>query len=353
LRLSELYSIWSSAPFGLKKGVMPVLALAFFLANKSDIAIYFNELFTPSINEVIIDELLHDPRSIKFKYVSAGQDRNSLANSIAQKILLFEKLHDETEKMSPLDAASGLVSIALGLPNWTKRTNSVSRPAQEVRSMLLKASDPNKVLFADLPTILESDSEAALVDKLTLVMDELRAAYPKKLAEIRQIILEALQHPANDISDLKSRAQSVKGITGNFQLESFATRIEEFDGSDGSVESLISNAINKPAHQWVDRDLDAAILQLGSLAMEFRRAEALAGIRGRDSDRKVFNVVLSAGQGIDLSRTVEISKTDQAEIDAKVTEIFPILQKMNRRLIYAALADLGIRFSTNEDEIKQ
>ena len=351
LRLDEIYARWQSAPYGLKKGVMPILALAFFLANKAHIAIYFDAVFTPNINEVIIDELLNDPKLIEFKFVSAGENRSSLAKAIAEKLLPSQLYGGDVSKISPLDTARGLVSIVVGLPNWTKRTNSVTGSAQEVRAMLLKASDPNKVLFADLPTILGSKSEGDLVHKLTAVIEELQIAYPKKLAEIKKIVLNALQHSSGSIADLKARAQSVKGITGNFQLESFATRLEEYDGSESAVESLISNAINKPSHSWVDRDLDAAIIQLGSLAMDFRKSEALAGLRGRDSARKVFNLVLSAGQGNDLSRTVEISKTDQTKIDATVTKILPILENIDPRLIYATLADLGIKFAAKEDEV--
>jgi hypothetical protein len=217
--------------------------------------------------------------------------------------------------------------------------------------MLLKASDPNKVLFADLPTILGSESESDLVKKLRSVIQELQSAYPAKLNEIRKIVLDSLQHGSGSVEELRARARSVKGITGNFQLESFATRLEEFDDSDEAVESLISNAINKPSHSWVDRDLDAAIIQLGSLSMDFRKAESLAGLRGRDSARKVFNLVLSAGQGNDLSRTVEVSKTDQSKIDATVMQILPILEKIDLRLIYATLADIGIKIS-QKDEVK-
>lgn len=350
--LDEIYAIWRSAPYGLKKGVMPIFALAFFLAHKSRIAIYFDNVFTPNISEVIIDELLHDPKLIKFKYVSAGENKSSLAKAIAEKILPSHLSEVDLSKISPLDTARGLVSIVVGLPNWAKRTNSISTQAQEVRAMLLKASDPNKVLFADLPTILGSTSEDDLVQKLTTVFGELQSAYALKLDSIRKIIFDALNHSTDSITELKNRAQSVKGITGNFQLESFATRLEEFDGSDSSIESLISNAISKPTQTWVDRDLDAAIIQLGSLAMDFRKAESLAGLRGRVSDRKVFNLVLSAGQGNDLSRTVEITKTDQKKIDATVTQILPILEKIDPRLIYATLADLGIKFASNEDKVK-
>jgi len=351
LGLDEVYALWQSAPYGLKKGVMPIIALAFFLANKAHIAIYFDNVFTPNINEVIIDELLNDPKLIKFKYVSAGENKSSLAKAIAEKVLAPHLPNADVSSISPLDTARGLVSVVVDLPNWTKRTNSVSNQAQEVRAMLLKASDPNKVLFADLPTILGSDSEGDLVEKLSSVISELQSAYPAKLREIQKIVLDSLQHGNGSTEDLRNRAKSVKGITGNFQLESFATRLEEFEDSDAAVESLISNAINKPSHSWVDRDLDAAIIQLGSLAMDFRKAEALAGLRGRNSARKVFNLVLSAGQGNDLSRTVEVSKTDQSKIDAAVTQILPILEKVDPRLIFATLADIGIKVA-QKDEVK-
>ena len=349
LGLDAIYALWQSAPYGLKRGVMPILALAFFLANKAHIAIYFDNVFTPNINEVIIDELLNDPKLIKFKYVSAGENKSSLAKAIAQKLLPEHLVGTDNSSISPLDTARGLVSTVVNLPNWTKRTNAVTDSAQEVRAMLLKASDPNKVLFADLPTILGSTSEAELVNKLSSVIDELQSAYPAKLDEIRKIVLESLQHGSGSVEDLRNRAKSVKGITGNFQLESFATRLEEFDGSDASIESLISNAINKPSHSWVDRDLDAAIIQLGTLSMDFRKAEASAGLRGRDSARKVFNLVLSAGQGNDLNRTIEVSKTDQSKIDATVTQILPILEKIDTRLIFATLADIGIKIAQKDE----
>ena len=349
--LDEIYTIWQSAPFGLKKGIMPILALAFFLANKSHIAIYFDNVFTPNISEVIIDELLNDPRLIKFKYVSAGENKNSLARAIAEKILSTSDNKTDFSTYAPLDTARGLVSIAFALPNWTKRTQSVSQSAQEVRGMLLRASDPNKVLFADLPTILETKSELELVLSLQKIVFELQSAYPRKLQEVKEIVLKSLQHESDNFEDLKLRAQSVKGITGNFQLESFATRLEEFDGSPEKIESLISNAINKPSHGWVDRDIDAAIIQLGTLSMEFRKAEAIAGLRGRDTSRKVFNLVLSAGLGNDLSKTVEVSTKDQHAINQTISQIMPILKNIDPRLVFAALADIGLKISQESQEV--
>ena len=55
--LSELYAEWSKPPFGLRDGVMPILALSYFLANNHEVALYiegmadcpclFRQLFCP------------------------------------------------------------------------------------------------------------------------------------------------------------------------------------------------------------------------------------------------------------------------------------------------------------------
>ena len=79
--------------------------------------------------------------------------------------------------------------------------------------------------------------------------------------------------------------------------------------------------------------------------MEFRKAEAIAGLRGRDSSRKVFNLVLSAGSGNDLSETIEVSKNDQTKINQAIERILPVFKGMDHRLVFAILADIGIMVS--------
>jgi hypothetical protein len=60
--------------------------------------------------------------------------------------------------------------------------------------------------------------------------------------------------------------------------------------------------------------------------------------------------VLSAGYGNDLSKTIEVSRNDQIEIDETIKKILPILRKMDPRLVFAALADIGIKVSKTDKE---
>jgi hypothetical protein len=344
ITLEELYKNWFEK-FGLKKGVAPVLALAYFLANKTHIALYLNEMFTSEISEVFIDEFLLDPKSIRFKYVSTTGTKSGLAKAITSQVL--GGVSQDEKSGGALNAARGLVTLVYSLPNWSKRTSTVSQIAQEVRAMLLKANDPHKVLFADLPTLLKTENQAALVDQLKTIIDELTSAYPKMLKEVLSFVLSSLNHTEKNIKTLKLRASSIKGITGDTPLDAFATRIEQLDDSIESIGSLISLAVSKPEHSWVDRDIDAAKVRLASFALDFRKAEAVAPLRGRQVSRRYLNIVMGAGEGKDIINSVEVSEADSHKINEIIGKILPTLENEKSEFVLAALAELGVRFSNN------
>jgi hypothetical protein len=234
-----------------------------------------------------------------------------------------------------------LVGLVVGLPGWTKRTTTVSVKAQQVRAMLLKASDPLRVLFSDLPTLLEADDPVTLNSRLQQVTEELSSAYLGMLTKVRQHLLQALDHGVGTPTELQKRASTVKGITGDFKLDAFATRLATYDQSDETVEALISLAIDKPQAMWVDRDIDAAMGKLAEWSVAFRKAETMAPLRGRPSTRRVIGVVFGASHGQDASGFVEISDTDTPAIDQLVARFLAEAKGTRNEIILAALAEAG------------
>jgi hypothetical protein len=336
--LTELYSMWRVPPFGLRAGVMPVLSLAFFLAHRSSLALYVDGVFTPDMSEAVIDEWTLDPKRIRFQNVEASQDQTKFLSAISRSI------SSQTNVVvgdQPLDAARGLVGMVIGLPGWTKRTAVVSKLAQDVRAMLLKANDPHKVLFADLPTLLNAQEANELVTKLSAVTVELTEAYSLMLGQIRARVIEALDHTGRDAMSLRVRAATVKGITGDFRLDAFASRLEVYEETDATIEGLLSLAVNKPATNWVDRDIDAALVQLATWAIDFRKTETMAPLRGRPSTRRVIGVVFGASHGLDASASIDIAESDVPAVDRLVKQILAKAQGERPEVILAALAEAG------------
>lgn len=338
ITLPELYEVWGDAPYGLRAGVMPVLSLAFFLAHRSSLALYVNGVFTPDLNEAAVDEWTLDPKRIRFTHVEASKDKTKLVDALAKTLT---DSSSTTVNAAPLDVARGLVSMVMSLPGWSKRTTAVTPMAQQVRAMLLKASDPLRVLFTDLPTLLEAKDPTTLNVRLQNVTKELTDAYPAMLERVRGHLFAALDQSGGTIEGLRSRAATVKGMTGDFKLDAFATRLETFENTPESLEALISLAVDKPSAQWVDRDIDAAMMKLASWAMEFRKVETMAPLRGRPSTRRVIGVVFGASHGQDASGSIDVSDTDTPAVDRLVKQLLANSQGEKRDIFLAALAEAG------------
>lgn len=345
--LANIYSLWSNPPYGVRSGLMPILGLSFFLSNRSSLAMYIDGVFTPDISESSIDEWLLEPARIKFQLVEFSQDKAELVAAIAGAVSVS---NPSGAGLEPLDAARGLVSMVFNLPSWTKRTSTVSAVAQDVRAMLLKASDPHKVLFADLPTLLCAEDPVRLVESLKLVIEELSTAYPKMLDTVHEKLLIALDHQGRSLAALRARAAGVKGISGNFLVDAFATRLESYDGSILSIEKLVSLATNKPPAQWVDRDIDAALSQIGSWAVDLRREEVMAPLHGRPASRRVIGVVFGAKHGKDASGSVDISEEDVPAVDALIKRVLAAVRTESRDVVLAALAEAGALLMTNHSK---
>jgi len=337
-KLSDLYDFWSSPPYGLRSGVMPVLAMAFFLSNRSTLALYVDGAFTSDLAEATIDEWLLDPKRISLKQVSASSDQTAYLQAVVS--CLPAGLADTTDS-KPLGVARALVGLVVGLPNWTRRTTTVSALAQSVRAMLLKANDPHKVLFTDLPTLLNVQSAEDVMLQLQIVTKELVEAYPKVLAEVLSATLQALDQDDGDLASLQVRAKTIKGMAGEFRLEAFISRLENFDGTDAAIEGLISLGSSKPPAQWVDRDVDGALLQLGTWAHEFRRAETLTSMRGRSSNRRAIGVVFMGRKGQEVMATADIDDKDAAKVSKLADRLLVDLGAQPREVALAALAEAG------------
>ena len=79
------------------------------------------------------------------------------------------------------------------------------------------------------------------------------------------------------------------------------------------MEGIASLAANRPPRDWVDRDVDAARVELASLSREFLRAEGFAHVHGSVDGRYSFALFMSdpAREGI-VTSDITIDAQDLA-----------------------------------------
>ncbi|SEM51978.1 hypothetical protein SAMN05428989_3978 [Pseudoxanthomonas sp. GM95] len=338
ITLAEWYETARRAPYGVKNGVLPILALAFLLVHRGEIAVYVDGMFSPDLTDADVDEWLQDPARIGWKWVCMDAPAKQMLTLLASQL---EETLQRPVLADPLDSARALVAWTLSLPQWTQRTARVSTLARETRGLLVQASDPVKTLFVDLPEKLGTGSDGkAVVAEVGRVIEELTNAYPQALRALEAKMLDRIDHEGQ-LTKLQVRANAVRGISGDLKLEAFVGRLMTYSGTEEGIESLAALAVSKPAREFSDHDLDHAAVQLSQWAFEFRRIEALASVQGRPAGRRALAVVFG-GQDT-VSATIDIADADSLLITRMRDDLIERLrtEAVKPDLLLAALVEAG------------
>ena len=365
IEVAEVFDVWRASPFGVKDGLMPILAVAFILSQREQLAVYREGIFRAQFNDVDVEYLAKDSQSIQLRWMDLGEVSRALLSGMADVVRNLDQ-DNALVNLEPIDVARGLVAIYDQLPNWTKRTMQLSANAVRIRDLFKRAKDPNKFLFDDIPGSLGED--AALSKDLENVLDDVRdgleelvEAYPAMIQRLREIMLTELHVPntsSHAVSELRDRAENIRQLAGDFRLEAFVGRLSQFDGSDKSFEGIASLAASKPPRDWVDPDLDQCAIEIADLAQKFVRAETFARVKGRPEKRKAMAVVI----GMDGSPTPYLEEFDVADSDreviddliVRVSEALENSDDKRRSVILAALAETSARYmQTPKAEKKQ
>jgi hypothetical protein len=335
--LSDLAEIAARPPYGMRLGVTPILLLTFLLVHRSEIAMYLDGVFAPELSDADIDEWLQDPSRVTWKWVRLDARTRQLLGKLSQRLGV---LANRPVVADPLDSARALVSLAFSMPQWTQRTARVSTRARNALTLLLRASDPVKVIFTDLPEVLNTHGNEELVTGVGAIIEELEAAYPKALERIHAHVLSSIDHDG-DLAALQTRARVVQGISGDLRLDAFATRLTTYTGSIADIESLVSLAVSKPPRDFNDHDMDLASMQLSRWAFDFRRTEALAAVQGRPANRRALAVVF-AGKST-RSATWDVAEADADQIRQLRDDLLSQVRRggFKSEVFLAALAEAG------------
>ena len=355
--VSEVFNEWRKPPFGVKDGLMPILAVAFILSQRDKLAVYRDGIFRSIFDDVDVDCLAKDATSIQLRWMDLTDAARRLLSGMAQLVRDLDKTN-ELVHLEPIDVGRGLVAIYDQLPKWTERTMRLSSNAVNIRELFKRAHDPNRFLFDDIPGTLGEDISLASEDGLRCVignvregLEELVQAYPTMLRRLRDIMLAELQVPnvsSQALAELRERAENIRQLVGDFRLDAFAGRLSHFDGSRESFEGIASLAANKPPRDWVDPDLDHAAIELADMAQRFLRAETYARVKGRPDKRQAMAVVIGMeDRPAPLLQEFHIADSDRVAVNDLIDRVAAALEEADtsrHSVILAALAELSTHY---------
>ena len=139
----ELFRKWSKPPFGIKKGIIPILALAIYEAHREELALFVDDLFVPDIDTYGINRMYNDEDSISIRYVELAAFGKETLRKVSD--IFADRTHNQEE--SVLEVAKRIVQYVLDLKPLVKRTDRMSAQTLKFRNSVLNGKDPFELLF--------------------------------------------------------------------------------------------------------------------------------------------------------------------------------------------------------------
>lgn len=325
VKVSDIYERLGAPPIGMKAGPRPVLLLAFLLARRDDIAIYEDGTFVSEVSDAFIERLLRAPACVELQLLEI---RGGRATALEEMLKLLRDARPG--KTTLVNVASALTGFASSLPSYSKHTRHISDGARNLRDVLLRAKDPAKLIFEELPCALGRDPLVAtkindqaatdLVGELRTRLRELQNALPQLLDEIRKSIAEALGYDgaSRDFRvSAQHRAAYALEFAGEVSLRAFLSRLGDAKLADGEwIQSLGTLLAGKPPASWNDQDVERFKIQLARISQSMSVAESLAMARGRTGggDQQLVRVAVATSGGVQLDSVVALAPTSEAQV---------------------------------------
>jgi hypothetical protein len=345
-----LDAIWTklkAPPFGLPDGPIPVLLTCALLANAEDLALYQDGTFQPLLGVELLERVIKAPDRFTVKHFATAGQRSKVLDAVATRMGLAAG--QTGRRNAPLLAVlTPILSTVRSLAEYSRRTESISDRAQAVRRSLFGATEPDDLLFLELPKALGlqpfppsgsvSDARAqAFARELSESIEELRDAYPVLIDGVRSSLADGLGVPLPASlpevrASLGTMARTL--VDGVFEprLRSFliAAGDEHLDDAEW-IEYVAMNVAEKPASAWRDEDHRRFEVVLNELLGAARRVNVLhyERLEAPDSTSVSRQVTVTTPEGLTSAAVIWLDEVATAALTDVVRHA---VQEADRRL---------------------
>jgi len=284
--VEKFYERLMAPPLGVRNGPLPILLCAVMHCYKTEIALYENGSFIPDWSMPVFERFLKAPQRFELKRFRITGSRADMFTRLLQML----KQPKTTEKPDLLTVVTPLIRFIAQLPKYTLATQALSDSTKNFRQVVLKAREPDELLFKHLPeafgfpiigTEVTTSSEriSEFFNTLQDALSELEQAYDHLLNWVEQLLIEAFRLTSTteeSRAELAERAEPVLAVAIETDLKGFLIHVCS-GGHDFKswLEAIATYLAKKPPSAWIDTDKAQLEINLSQIARKFRHFEAV------------------------------------------------------------------------------
>lgn len=356
--LMEVYARLQQPPFGVRLGVLPILIIAYLLANRREVALYQEGVFCDSLTIEQAELLCRRPALFALERFAIAGLRGDLFERYLGSIV-----GNLREDATLLDIVRPLIRFAGKLPEYTQHCTGLSAEAERVRAAFRQAKSPGLLLFDALPRACGIDPESfngqggaaveQFITRLIGVLRELTAAYPRLLAQWHgHLQRHLLDGPRADLAELRDAlARRYQGLDRYAPQQgtvgAFIRRLSDshFDTDQAWLESVMTLLGNAPPAKWRESHRVHAELRALELAIHLRELEQLcqavpeASAEGLNGDAAILVKLVESARG-EVTRVVRLSSHQRQAADRAAERIAADMSTLDDAMQVAVVAAL-------------
>ncbi|MFF3765888.1 ATP-binding protein [Streptomyces sp. NPDC001922] len=271
--LVEIYERLMAPPYGVKAGVVPILVVAGLVIRGNDVALFEEGNYCPRLTAPIMERLNVNPERFALKSTPIDRGQRRLVLDGLVKALGVDIPRSRANRNPALLAVTrGMLERVMVLDQYSRKTKRLSDDTLVVRRVLTEATDPDQLVFEELPEALgfeeitpgvQKDPEAAeaYVARLTTALNELTDASANLCRYVVETLAQEFRLPASSTGELRTGlAERMRGFADaslEVSLHGFVTRVlNEMLPDDDWLGTVVVQLVNQALGDWTDRNME-------------------------------------------------------------------------------------------------
>lgn len=357
--LPEIFEALSLPPFGIREGLQPFIVAIYLATHHQRVALYEDGTYLHEVGGEAFHRLMKEPQYFHLQYCELDTVRTEVLNNLLTQLQIDPR---DASKADLIDLIRPLaVFISKEIPEYARKTHTLSGTASAVRRALLDAREPVKLVFTTLPEAcglapvgrngLRNPDEFAAALKTAL--HEIRIAYPTLIQRLNASLAAAFKIDStvpNARDSITDRAAQLGAAVTEPTLKAFALRLSDKMLDHRSwIESIANFLARKSSERWTDKDEAEFNHQLQLAAGKFMRTEmALIGTT-KKLNGHACRIALTKSDGTELGELINWDGMDDDRIKTAEIAIRDIFAKHGRHGMAAAMRAIWAQLEAEQD----
>ena len=333
VKISELTSLLIKRPFKLKKGLIDLWVPSFLFLKRDDFAIFGEGNYIPNLSEENLELIAKYPEKYTIKTFDIEGVKLDIFNRYRK--FLDQKLDVKFDNNSFIETIKPFIIFYKQLPEYSKNTKRLSKPALKIREAIAKSKNPEVTFFDDFPsalgltlnTLQEQPSKLqTFTNELKSSVKEIRTAFDELINRFEQYICTEFIGEIADFETYKGILQKrFINLKKHLLLSQQKTFIQRLDSSIDDKKAWLTSLAQVVTGRALDlfSDEDEILLYEKFKSMIFE-LDSLTKISISDIDEnkeEIIGVKIDSFFGKIDPKVVRIPKNKMEEIERLKNEL--------------------------------